>query len=222
MIEADPIELQVSSEHLLALEHEIVGFVPDQHGDLLWLVRRASPPLLIMTEFFEVAFKFDVLGLSIQTGEQALARAKERAKENAPRLQVTLDELRQLGAPVPPPAALPTRLAPPEPSIAWPFDRWSVHVLKRREWIVKPEAAPDSLFASGGPHLAPGETPPGAEHACTAAVGLLFADSGRRLLIAARDMTEGPLITQDQDLIERYIADCFAIPVRDYVRQLDL
>lgn len=221
MIEAAPIELQACSEHLLALEHEIVGYVPHRDGDAvwgLWLVRRANPPLLVATEFFAVAFKFDVLGLSIQTGEQAL----NRAKENARRLQAMVDEWRRLGAAYPPPAPLPTSLAPPEPTVAWPFDRWSVDVLKRREWIVGPDAAPDDFFANGGPHLAPGETPPGTEHACTAATGLLFADSGRRLLIAARDMTEAPLVTQDQDLIERYVADCFAIPVRDYVRQLDL
>jgi hypothetical protein len=111
---------------------------------------------------------------------------------------------------------------PPKHLAPWPLQKWRVDVLRRLDWIVDPERMPPALrgtdFWSG---LGPGEVPPGTEHACMVAAGLLFTGTaGGRVLIAADDFPLSLLVTQDPGVIDRYLKPCFLTPLEDYAPAL--
>lgn len=86
---------------------------------------------------------------------------------------------------------------PPESFCAWPLNRWTTSVLRRKEFTA------DGDFSDVPPNHVPDE----AIATCDVEVGLLFKDGEAGLLIAAN----GPwdlIVTSDPEKIATFVRDC--------------
>lgn len=104
----------------------------------------------------------------------------------------------------------------------WPFVEWRVDVLRRAEYICKPEGP--ITCVGNNPLLQcaaqPGEVPPVALSSCIVAAGLLFTGSDQnRLLICVDWMPFNMIVTQEQTTIDDIIQTCQVISVDDYVQE---
>lgn len=217
-MEHEPIELRVSPEVLLALSQKITGFrveeLPGGRGDVSAVWFQADQLYVVSVDILELAFKFEVFTLVVQTPAQVLAVMQA----NAPQMKQRLAEWREAGIPI-------SSIGPPaEPAPAgelaeWPFRSWRLDVLKRKEFIVGLEHLPKTAdgvqeyFQS----LAPGLAPDGSEHTCLTAIGLLFTgDDGGRLLIVADGMPGWMRVSDEEEVVQSYLRQCIVVPAAEY------
>jgi hypothetical protein len=117
------------------------------------------------------------------------------------------------------------RFALPAPSEfrPWPFDNWRVDVLRRAEYIFKPED-PGPTFGVdplGQDAARPGEVPRVALSSCVVAAGLLFTGADQqRLLICVDWMPFNMVVTQEPTVVNDLIEACEFVSVDDYAQQL--
>jgi hypothetical protein len=122
-------------------------------------------------------------------------------------------------------AASNFRFAPPAPSEfrPWPFDEWRVDVLRRAEYIFKPED-PGPTFGVdplGQDAARPGEVPRVALSSCEVAVGLMFTGvDQKRLLVCVDWMPFNMVATQEPTVIDDVIEACEFVSLDDYTQQL--
>ena len=113
----------------------------------------------------------------------------------------------------------PAQLTPPE-SRTWPLSGSRLEIVSRLDWLANPTI--DRMPPAGqffGQNLGPGELPPGTEHSCLVALGLLFTgETGDRMLFAADDTPLNLLVAHETSEIDEYLRPCFVQSIDEYAR----
>lgn len=221
-MEHEPVELRATPDALTALTGAITRYrverFPGERDDVSAVWIEADQLYLMTVDIVGLAFKFEVFTLVVQTPAAALAAMEA----NRLSMERSWAQIRASGI------ALPTLAPPAEPTPAgmleeWPFRSWRLDILKRMEFIVGPEHLPDigEGLEAYFQRLRPGQAPPGSEHICLTAIGLLFtSEDGRRFLIASDGMPGFMKVTHEGDVVQSYLRQCIVVPAADYVSGL--
>jgi hypothetical protein len=105
----------------------------------------------------------------------------------------------------------------------WPFIEWRVHVLRRAEYIFKPEDPAPTIGVDplGQDAARPGAVPLVALSSCEVAAGLLFAGANQQRLLICVDWMPFNMVVTDEPLeIDDFIKSCVSMSLDDYALQL--
>ncbi|MBB6255030.1 hypothetical protein [Nitrospirillum iridis] len=215
MTHASPVTIEATPEDLRSLSSTLTGFSLDKEDrsgpNLVWLLRGELPPLLVTSVELGIVFQFDVATLALRTAERFRAEAEAFWHQVAP----ILEELKVLGISAPDFGGLSAELEP-GPSRPWPFARWHVDVLWLRECTISADRMPAGWWDN--PNRGFGAVPPGADHTCLVAKGLLFTgDDGGRFLISQGKMPTYLLVTQDPAKIDAALIGTLAMDIDRYL-----
>lgn len=222
-MEHEPVELRARPEALLALNQGITRFrveeLPGGRGDVgaVWL--QADQLYLVTVDILQIAFKFEVFTLALNSPAEMLAVLQA----NAPQVEKAWLEMMRGGLSVLPRMSAPVEPAPTGDLAQWPFQSWRLEVLKRMEFIVGFEQLPEIADAAQKylRTVPAGVAPEGSEQTCLTAIGLLFtSEGGKRLLIVADGMPGSMKVTDEEDAVQDYLRQCIVVPAEEYANTL--
>jgi len=117
---------------------------------------------------------------------------------------------------------LPTAPSHFEP---WPFEQWTVQVLRRAEFIVEDVEVQEAFGEAPNMQSAapPGDVPAEASASCEVAVALLFTGGdGSQLLIAADWFPLDTIVTHDAAEIDAFRQSCETVGLEEYIDRIGL
>jgi hypothetical protein len=205
-----PFEIEAAPVTFAAL-HNLSGVALGGRRGTTWLRDADGKVYPIYVNQRDLEHKFEVFSLAIPT----MADLAERvAMWVAPDLPADLpDILRHAMVRRPEAPIAPSHFEP------WPFEKWTVQVLRRAEFIVENAEVP------GAPNMQaaapPDEVPADANASCEVAVALLFTGGdGSQLLIAADWFPYATIVTHDAAEIEAFRQSCEAVELEEYVDRI--
>jgi hypothetical protein len=211
-----PFELEASPTTFAAL-HRLSGVALGGRPGTTWLRDLDGKAYPIHVTQRDLEFKFEVFSLAIPT---MAALAERVALWVAPDLPADLPDIVRHAMVRRP--ELPIAPSDFEP---WPFEKWTVEVLRRAEFIVEDVEVHGALgeapiMQSAAP---PGEVPAEASASCEVAVGLLFTgEDGSQLLIGADWFPFDTIVTRDAAQIEAFRQLCESVRLEEYIDRIGL